>query len=72
MPTLKSNGGKGHLKDYVAEKGTFLVLGVVGIVGAKVFYSQIEILVSLWLSSLTYLSPSLPPYMLEKPNCVLA
>jgi hypothetical protein len=34
MPTLKSTGGKGRLRDCAAEKGTFLVLGVVGIVGA--------------------------------------
>ena len=35
MPTFKSTGGKGHLRDYVVEKGTFLVLGVLGNVGAK-------------------------------------
>ena len=35
IPTLKSTGGKGCLKDYVVEKWTFLVLGVAGIVGDK-------------------------------------
>ena len=35
MPTLNRTRGKGHMRDYVAEKGTFLVLGVVGNVGAK-------------------------------------
>ena len=36
MPTPKNTGGKGHLRDYVVEKGTFHVLGVVALVGAKV------------------------------------
>ena len=36
IPTLKSTIGKEHLRDYVVEKGTFLVLGVVGNVGDKV------------------------------------
>ena len=36
LPTLKGIGGKGHLRDCVAEKGTFLMLGVVGNVGSKV------------------------------------
>ena len=35
MLSLKSTRGKGHLRDCVAKRGTFLVLGVVGIVGAK-------------------------------------
>ena len=33
MPTLNSTRGKGHLRDYAVVKGTFLVLGVIGIVG---------------------------------------
>ena len=36
MPILKSIGGKGRLRDRVVEKGTYLVLGVVGSVGAKI------------------------------------
>jgi len=35
MPTLNSTEGKGRLRDCVVEKGTFLVLDVVGNVGAK-------------------------------------
>ena len=73
MPTLKSTGVKGHIRDCVATKGTFLVLGVVGIVGAKAIWSQIEILVAMWLISLDYLYPyTMPPYFLDKPNYVLA
>ena len=52
MPTRKSTRGKGRLRDYVVEKGTFLVLGVVGNVGAKAISRQIEMHVALWLSSL--------------------
>ena len=35
MPTLNSTGGKGFLRGYVAVKGTFLLLGAVGIVGTN-------------------------------------
>ena len=35
IPIVKRTKGKGQLKDYVAEKRTFLVLGVVGNVGTK-------------------------------------
>ena len=35
MPILKSIGGKVRLRDYVVEKGSFLMLGMVGIMGAK-------------------------------------
>ena len=52
MPTLSNIGGKGCLRDCVVEKGTFLVLGVVGNVGAKDISRQIEMHVALWLSSL--------------------
>ena len=52
MTTLKRTRGKGNLRDYVVEKGTFLVLGVVGIVGAKVVSNQFDMCIYLWLSSL--------------------
>ena len=44
MPTLNSTRGKGHLRDYVVEKGIFLVLGVVGIVGARTGWIQLRFL----------------------------
>ena len=47
FPTLKSTGGKGIFMDFLAEKGTFIVLDVVGIVGAKTVWSQIEMHVDL-------------------------
>ena len=34
-PTHNSAGEKGRLRDFVAKKGIFLVLGVVGNVGVK-------------------------------------
>ena len=37
IPTLKSSGGKGLLRDCVVEKRAFHVLGVVRNMGAKYF-----------------------------------
>ena len=47
------------------------MLGVVGIVGVKVVWSQIDIIVSLWLISLSYLYPYQTYYFFDKPNYVL-
>ena len=35
MPTMKSTGGKGCMKDCVTENGDFVMFDVVGIVGVK-------------------------------------
>ena len=35
MPTMKSTGGKGCLRNYVIENGTFLMFDAVGIAGSK-------------------------------------
>ena len=35
MLILNIIGGNGRLRDYITEKGAFLVLGMVGIVSAK-------------------------------------
>ena len=48
MSTLNNTRGKGRPMDYVVEKGTFLMLGVVVILGTRDSWLS-EMLVALWL-----------------------
>ena len=55
------------MRECVVVKGTFLVLGVVGVVGAWLAKIS-EIPIALWLSSLAEHSPPLDSLMLDKPK----